>query len=131
MFCVFFCNTTSLIKVYSCHCFNFCVCLVCRWSSRDHHQSMSGLLSAPSLSTSLPGIVSLMCSPFFTIKYCRVLPVPLIMIPFGVIAQQYKMVDRANSCSCWYPSSCSNCFHGPLLLLPLGVCHPMGMYFLE
>ena len=32
------------------------------------------------------------------------------MIPFGVIAQQYKIVDRANSCSCWYLLSSNNCF---------------------
>ena len=32
----------------------------------------------------------------------RILPVPLTMIPFGVIAQQYKIVEKANNCSCWY-----------------------------
>ena len=37
----------------------------------------------------------------FCHQYCRVLPVPLIMIPFGVIAQQYKIVEKADSCSCW------------------------------
>ena len=31
----------------------------------------------------------------------RTLPIPLIMIPFGVIAQQYKIVDKASDCTCW------------------------------
>ncbi|CAI8027048.1 hypothetical protein GBAR_LOCUS15487 [Geodia barretti] len=29
------------------------------------------------------------------------LPIILIMIPFGVISQYYKIVDQANNCSCW------------------------------
>jgi hypothetical protein len=29
------------------------------------------------------------------------LPIILIMIPFGVISQHYKIVDQANNCSCW------------------------------
>ena len=33
---------------------------------------------------------------------CRTLPIILIMIPFGVISQYYKIVDQANNCSCWY-----------------------------
>ena len=44
---------------------SFSVCLVCRWSSRDQHQSMSGLLSVPSLPTLLPGTQLHLCSPFF------------------------------------------------------------------
>ena len=44
---------------------SFSICLVCRWSSRDQHQSMSGLLSVPSLPTLLPGTQLHLCSPFF------------------------------------------------------------------
>ncbi|CAI8022129.1 hypothetical protein GBAR_LOCUS13015 [Geodia barretti] len=29
------------------------------------------------------------------------LPIPLVMIPFGVIAQRYNIVEKANNCSCW------------------------------
>jgi hypothetical protein len=29
------------------------------------------------------------------------LPIPLVMIPFGVIAERYNIVEKANNCSCW------------------------------
>ena len=36
-----------------------------------------------------------------SLSLCRVLPVFLIMVPFGVIAVKYKIIQNANECSCW------------------------------
>ena len=65
---------------------------------------MSGTLSVPSLPTSLPGMIVLFYDQEKTDPpcVCRVLPVVLIMVPFGVIAKEYRIVHDANDCSCWY-----------------------------
>ena len=65
---------------------------------------MSGTLSVPSLPTSLPGMIVLFYDQEKTDPPCvfRVLPVVLIMVPFGVIAKEYRIVHDANDCSCWY-----------------------------
>ncbi|CAI8027918.1 hypothetical protein GBAR_LOCUS15900 [Geodia barretti] len=44
-----------------------------------------------------------------------ILPVPLTMIPFGVIAQQYKIVEKANNCSCWCLPNYGNIIPRPQL----------------
>ena len=72
-----------------------------RWCSRDLCLFMCGLLSALSLPTSLPGVFH-SCLLWPSTLMCRTLPIPLVMVPFGVIAQQYKIVDKANTCSCWW-----------------------------
>ena len=69
---------------------------------------MSGHLSAHSLPTSSPGTtaVAYIANVYrvvmnVSLSLCRVLPVFLIMVPFGVIAVKYKIIQNANECSCW------------------------------
>ena len=96
-----------------------------RWCSRDLGLFMCGLLSALSLPTSLPGVFHSCLSWPSTLMY-RTLPIPLVMIPFGVIAQQYKIVEKANTCSCWWKTLRLQhhfSFH------ELGVCPSMEMFF--
>ena len=95
---------------------------------------MSGTLSVPSLPTSLPGMIVLFSDQEKTDPpcVCRVLPVVLIMVPFGVIAKEYRIVHDANDCSCWYCPLLVYSLHTQSispLLSHSGVCQSLGMSY--